>query len=56
MIQTINLSGKNYSTSNSMIIDNDLLDVNDFIVCKGRTYFANKKNKQGVGKQVRYMI
>ena len=56
MIQTINLSGKSYSTSASMCVDNEVLDVNDFIVCKGRTFFANKKNKQGVVKQVRYMI
>ena len=56
MINTITLNNKNYSTINKLIIDNDLYDVNDFIVVGGRTYYANKNTRKGVSKTKRSLV
>jgi len=56
MINTISLNNKNYSTVNKLIIDNDLYDVNDFIVVGGRTYYANKNTRKGVSKTKRSLV
>ena len=56
MLNTIQLNNKNYSTVNAITIDEDLYDVNDFIIANSRTYYANKHNKKGVAKNIRRMM
>jgi len=55
-ISTIALNNKNYSTVNAITIDNDLYDVNDFIIVKNKTYYANKSKREGVSKHVQRLV
>ena len=55
-LSTISLNSKNYSRVNSSEINNDLFDVNDFVRVNNYTYYANKKTREGVSKNVRRLI
>ena len=55
-LSTISLNSKNYSRVNSSEINSDLYDVNDFIRVNNKTYYANKKTREGVSKNIRRMI